>query len=455
MDNPVEMLTYLMEGRLVSKKKRYAAVGTGHRINMFIDSLANQYREYADIVGLCDLSLTRANYHRNRLQQQYSYGDIPTYAAHDFERMIREQGVDTVIVCTIDSTHHDYIIRALECGCDAITEKPLTTDAQKCADIFAAIEHSGKNVRVAFNARWIPGSTKVREVIASGVIGEIKAVNMEYQLDTSHGADYFRRWHATKEYSGGLQIHKSTHHFDQVNWWINAIPEEVFAHGSLKFYGKKNAIARGHEDLTRYDRYTGVSEAADDPFALTLENERFQQLYADAEAESGYIRDRNVFRDEIDIEDTLSVLVKYRTGVQLTYSLVAYSPNEGVRVSFSGDKGRLEYLEMYNLRPIIGEDDSQRIFQSLRVIPHFENGYDVEIPTAKGGHGGSDPQLQEQMFHPQPQADKWHRNAGHEQGAASMLIGVAINQSIATGQPVSINELCPLRPHAQRLAELI
>ncbi len=438
----------------MNRKKSYAAVGTGHRVNMFIDPLAKEYREYGDLVGLCDLSLIRANYHRNRLKQQYAYGDIPTYSSDDFERMIREQHVDTVIVCTIDSTHHQYIIKALECGCDVITEKPLTTDARKCSEIFAAIERSGKNVRVAFNARWIPASTKVREVIASGVIGEVKAVNMEYQLDTSHGADYFRRWHATKEFSGGLQIHKSTHHFDLVNWWIDAIPEEVFAYGGLKFYGKQNAIARDQESLTSYERYTGVEAAAADPFALTLENERFQQLYADAEAESGYIRDRNVFRDDIDIEDTLSVLVKYRTGVQLTYSLLAYSPHEGVRVSFNGDKGRIEYLHMSNLRPVDGEDESQRIFQTLRVIPHFENGYDVDIPNAKGGHGGSDPQLQEQMFHPEPQTDKWQRDASHEQGAASMLIGVAINQSIATGQPVSINELYPLRPQVQRLGEL-
>lgn len=439
----------------MTAKKRYAVVGTGHRVAMFIDPLATRYREYSDLVGLCDLSLTRADYHRKRLQREYSYPDVPAYAAHDFERMIREQKVETVIVCTMDSTHHEYIVKALELGCDVVSEKPMTTDAQKCRAIFEAVARTGKNVRVTFNVRWMPASTKVREIIASGVIGEIQAVTMEYQLDTSHGADYFRRWHATKEFSGGLQIHKATHHFDLVNWWIDAIPESVFAHGALKFYGKQNAVARGQENLTRYERYTGVQDAQSDPFALVLESEKNQGLYLAAEKESGYIRDRNVFREEIDIEDTLCVLVKYRTGVLLTYSLVAYSPNEGVRVSFTGDKGRIEYLQMYNMRPVNGEDESKRIYQSLRVIPHFDNGYDVEIPQAEGGHGGSDPQLQEQIFHPRPPEDLWRRSAGHEQGAAGMLIGSAINQSIATGQPALINELCPLRPEAKRLSELI
>lgn len=440
----------------MTPKKRYAAVGTGHRIHMFIDPVATTYAEFSDLVGLCDLSQTRAAYHQKRLQTQHGYHEVPIFPASDFERMIREQKVDTVIVCTMDSTHHEYIVRALDCGCDVITEKPLTTDAGNCKQIFDAVERSGKSVRVSFNVRWMPGSTKVRETLASGVIGDIKAVTMEYQLDTAHGADYFRRWHATKANSGGLQIHKATHHFDLVNWWLNAIPEEVFAYGSLKFYGKSNAVARGQEHLTRYERYTGVEEAKSDPFALVLESERNQGMYLAAETESGYIRDRNVFREEIDIEDTLSVLVKYRNGVQLTYSLVAYSPNEGVRVSFTGDKGRLEYTHMATSRPVTGHEEEPRAYQSLRVIPHFENAYDVDIPTAEGGHGGSDPVIQEYIFHPNPpRLDHWHRSAGHEQGAASILIGCAINQSLVTHQPVAINDLCPLPLEARQLSDLI
>ena len=57
-----------------------------------------------------------------------------------------------------------------------------------------------------------------------------------WMLDTRHGAEYFHRWHRMRGNSGSLLVHKATHHFDLVNWWIDDIPEEVFAHGSLRYY---------------------------------------------------------------------------------------------------------------------------------------------------------------------------------------------------------------------------
>lgn len=431
---------------------------------MFIDPLARDYNEHGELVALCDISRVRMDYHRRRLMQEYHYHDVPMYLAADYEHMLHETKPDVVIVCTMDSTHHEYIIRALHAGCDVVTEKPMTTDEEKCRAISAAVEETQRNVRVTFNGRWQPGTGKVRELIQSKIIGDIKAVNLEYLLDTSHGADYFRRWHATKAYSGGLLVHKSTHHFDFVNWWLDAIPEEVFAYGSLGFYGKANAISRGDASLTHYERYSDMNEAQTDPFALRLDEASLQVLYRDAEDETGYIRDRNVFRDGIDIEDTMALLVRYRTGAILTYSLVAYSPLEGFRASFTGDRGRLEYSELYHPHIIRGQGDAELSREhaaaggphiSLRVLPMFHKAYEVPIQLAAGGHGGGDPLLQEQVFSPDAPPDSKNRNAGHEQGAASILIGIAANHSMGSGQPIKINDLYPLRPDAGRLSELV
>jgi predicted dehydrogenase len=394
--------------------------------------------------------------------KEYDYHQVPVFAAQEFDSILRETQPDTVIVCTPDATHHEYIVSALRLGCEVVTEKPMATDEQGCRAVMQAVHETGRRVRVAFNVRWTPGATKVRELVQSGVIGNIHAVNMEYQLNTSHGADYFRRWHAHKEYSGGLLVHKSTHHFDLVNWWINAIPHEVFAWGALNFYGRQNALRRGDEHLTRYDRYTGSALAKDDPFRLSLdEHERLRELYLNAEADSGYLRDRNVFRDDISIEDTMSVMVKYRTGAILNYSLIAFSPRAGFRVSLSGDRGRIEYTEMYDTRIISGEDKastpnagSEEYQMQLRVYPMFKPGFEVSVREAAGGHGGGDPLLQAQIFDANAPSEILGRNAGHEQGAASALVGAAANHSIASGRPIMINELCPLRPEALYLNEL-
>ena len=432
---------------------------------MFIDPIPQRYSGEAEIVGLCDSSVVRATFHRERLRTQLGYHDVPVYRAADFGRMLRETRPNVVVVCTVDSEHDRYIIEAVRAGCDVVTEKPMTTTAEKCAAILQAVQETRRSVRVAFNYRWIPGTTKVRELLASGVIGHVRHVTLEYLLNTSHGADYFRRWHANKENSGGLLVHKSTHHFDLVNWWIDAVPAEVYAHGSLHFYGRENAVRRGEAERTRYPRYYGAG-AKNDPFAYDYSHSMIQDIayekaiyLGEAEKESGYIRDRNVFRDGIDIEDTMNVLVRYRNGTLLNYSLNAYSPYEGYRVAFTGDRGRIEYREMHGAHipgdSTVGAEHFHGGRHELRVFPHFQRPYTVEIPQIKGAHGGSDPLLQEQIFSQHPPVDPFQRSAGHEQGAASILIGIAANASIASGQPVSIANLVPLRPEAKRLGELI
>jgi predicted dehydrogenase len=290
----------------------------------------------------------------------------------------------------------------------------------------------------------------------------VAAVHVEYLLNTNHGADYYRRWHATMADSGGLLVHKSTHHFDLENWWIDAIPEQVFAYGRLDFYGRANAVARGEADLTRYERYTGQESARKDPFALDLrEHPSLEGLYLKAEADSGYVRDRNVFREGIDIYDNMSVVVRYRTGVQLNYSLVSFSPREGMRVSINGDRGRLEYEEFQPTHiPDLAADAPGRAAadrgrETIRVYPMFKPSYEVSVEKLAGGHDGSDPVLAEQMYAANPPKDPFNRKAGHEQGAASILIGIAANQSIAGNRPVNIADLAPLKPGATRLTELI
>ncbi len=444
-------------------KKKFVAVGTGGRITMFIDPIVRDYADDCDLVAFCDLSQVRMDYHRHRLAESYGFkGEIKTYLADDFDRMLDEIRPDVVIVCTKDSTHHDYIIRSLDKGCDVVCEKPITVDAEKSRAIQAAVERTGGEVRVTFNVRWTPGPTKVRQLIEEGVIGNIKHVNLEYMLDTNHGADYFRRWHSEKESSGGLLVHKSTHHFDLVNWLVNSIPKTVYAVGDLVFYGKANAIARGDEALTRYERYTDAPKDDSDPFVLDLDaTPASKALYRDAEAESGYIRDRNVFRDGIDIEDSMSVIVRYRNGVMFNYCLNAFCPKEGYRVHLSGDKGRIEYEELHRSHTILGKSDEELAKEqaggtrTLKVFPLYGPAYEVEIPHIEGGHGGGDPLIQEQIFSPRAPHDPHFRSAGHEQGAASALIGIAANESIRTGLPVVIDDLLPLRPEAVRLNELI
>jgi len=449
---------------LLMAKKRIAIIGTGARSGTFTHSIYRNFSDSTVLVGMCDASEVRMKLRLKRMQLETDCPDIPMYRAEDFEKMLTEQNPDELIVCTPDHTHDEYISRAMHAGFNVSTEKPMTTDAAKCRRILKAVQDTGKELRVTFNYRWMPNNTKVKEVVASGVIGEVRHVQMEYALNTSHGADYFRRWHSEKDKSGGLLVHKSTHHFDLVNWWTDKVPSEVYATGDLVFYGQENALKRGDEAYTRYDRYTDT-DSENDPFRLDLrDHEVSKGMYLDAEEETGYIRDKNVFRKGITIEDTMSVIVKYRGGMTLNYSLNAYSPVEGMRVIFHGDKGRIEYAHFGGSHVVLGQSDDElaeeqeqdKGFEELIVTPLFQNRQVVEVPKGEGSHGGGDIRIQEQIFVKNPPTDNWGRSAGHEQGAASVLIGIAANQSMETNMPVQIATLAPeFDTEALRLSQLI
>lgn len=401
--------------------KRYVIVGTSHRaLGMYARPIVERFQDSAELVGVYDVNRARAEYFSQ------TCGGIPIFDS--FDAMIHAAAPDCVIVTTVDRYHHEYIIRAIEAGCDVITEKPMTIDAEKCRAILAAERRTGRKVVVTFNARFGPYTTRMKELLREGAIGRVLAVDLEWFLDTSHGADYFRRWHRRKENSGGLLVHKATHHFDIVNWCIEAEPRTVYASGERRVYGP-----------TRAERGERCSTCA---YARTCEfyvdyraNPVLKGLYFDAEHVDGYYRDGCVFDPEIDIEDTMSLSVRYKNGVLLTYSLLAYSPYEGWRATFTGTGGRME------VRQFSSGHQANDPYSYIDVYNRKGEKVTYEIPKLVGTHGGSDELLAARLFGGTPLPDPLGHMADSWAGAMSLLIGAAANTSIATGQPVAIDDL--------------
>jgi predicted dehydrogenase len=387
---------------------------------MFAKPLVRQLSENAKLCGIYDI-----NPHRARLMGEQCGGGIPVF--DDFDEMIRVSKPDDVIVTTIDRYHHEYIIRSLEAGCNAISEKPMTIDAEKCQAVLDAERKSGRKVTVTFNCRFMPYVVKVKELLASGVIGDIRSVHLEWQIAYSHGADYFRRWHRKMENSGGLLVHKATHHFDMVNWWVDDEPEKLYAFGDLKFFGPRRE--------QRGERCQTCAYTATCPFYYDVKaNDFTRQYYYEAEGHDGYFRDQCVFGDDIDIYDTMSVNVKYRRGALLSYSLTAYNAQEGWRAHFVGSEGRLEAESFH-------PDMQERPYNDIRIYNRAGELQTIQVPKATGGHGGGDERLRKMIF-VGGQDDPLGQQADSWAGAMSLLIGAGANRSIATGQPVVIADLC-------------
>ncbi len=433
------------------EKLKIALVGTGIRgISFWGKRLLDNYSDILEFVGLSDINPGRLEFGK-----RYMGADCTTFT--DFREMVNTTKPDLIIVTTKDSTHHEFIIQGLDMNCDVLTEKPLTTDESKCQAIIDAEGRSAKNLIVGFNYRWTPYNTKVKEMLMEKSIGDLTSVDFHWYLNTYHGASYFRRWHGLREASGTLWVHKATHHFDLLNWWIDSEPQEVFAYGDLEFYGSngpfrgENCRSCPHQD--NCDFYWDITE-----------NKHLMDLYVAHEHHDGYIRDNCLYRHQINIYDKMSAQVKYRNNVILNYSLTTYSPIEGWRAAFNGTKGRIEaWIDIpyqkgvsINQAELHAQEMDQSGIENVQsepiILHNLWEDFKVEsVNMERGGHGGGDQRLQDKIFKTPHEKDPYRRTAGLRDGAMSVLIGIAARKSIESRQAISIGSLTNLQPRSQRL----
>jgi predicted dehydrogenase len=426
VSSPLSMLA----GNQLITKKRVAIVGTGVRaLGMWSKDIAQHYGDKVEFVGLCDVNPGRVEYFKKA-----AGFSCPTFT--DFEKMMNEVKPQTLIVTTVDSTHHQFIIRGMELGADIITEKPMTTDEEKCEAIIQAEKRTGKKVTVTFNYRYSPHRAKIYELLRNGEIGELTSVDFHWYLDTSHGADYFRRWHRLKEKGGTLWVHKATHHFDLLNWWIESDPSEVYATGALQFYGKNNAF--------RHTNCRPCPHKAQCQFYFDInKREQLVDLYVNHEKHDGYLRDGCVWKEDINIYDKMAATIKYANGVQVSYSLTTYSPYEGYRIAFNGTKGRIDaWIEESN--PV-----EKKSYDEIMLTRNFGKREFIQIPHGTSGHGGGDRLLKDKIFGG-IQADPLNQAASVRDGALSILVGIAARNSCETGLAVKIADLTSIKPEVKR-----
>jgi predicted dehydrogenase len=435
----------------VTSKRRYVVVGTGHRVQMYLDAMAGEHRNDAELVGLVEPNSGRLQVHLGWLSQAgLDVGEVATGAPDELEQMIKTAQADRVIITSPDYTHAGLIVRALDAGVDVVVEKPLTINPESTRQIAEAVMRTGRQVVVTHNYRYSPRNSALKDVIKSGSIGMPLSVTFEWVLDTAHGADYFRRWHRDKANSGGLLIHKASHHFDLINWLLADSPSQVYARGGVRFYGAENATARGMAPHSERGTHDGVHN----PWELDLRADpRLNALYLENESFDGYHRDQDVFGPGVTTEDNLAVIVDYDRGATLSYSLNAHAPWEGYRIYVNGDQGRAE-LEVVERAAVlvdaagnvvvdpsaVPETSSRTGGERLTLQRHWEAAQDVKIEEGSGAHGGGDALLLNDIF--RGRGDDWlERSADWLDGIRAIAVGMAGNESLRTGMPVKITDL--------------
>ncbi len=412
-----------MVGIPVAARRRYAVVGSGSRgVEMFAAPITGRYADAAELVALVDPNPLRLDGAQRLIGRSVA-------AYTDLDAMLAEQHPDAVVITSRDDTHASIACRALEAGAEVIVEKPMATEPSGLAAMLDTERRTGRSIRVTFNYRYAPYAGRVRELLAAGAIGDVLSVDFHWYLDRDHGADYFRRWHRRRLHSGTLLVHKASHHFDLLNWWLGAVPERVVADAATLFYGPIRE-RRGPDCRT-------CAVRSDCEFAIDIEADpELRTLYADAQSADGYRRDGCVFDPEVDIPDTMGVLVRYASGPLLTYSLAAHVAYEGFRAALNGRTGRME-LEVLESGP--GSDRASDPIVVIRPDGTVER---EEVERGGSDHGGGDSALLDDLLRSLG-PDPLRRAAGSLDGARAAVVGMAALESLETGGWVRVDDLVP------------
>jgi len=202
-----------------------------------------------------------------------------------------------------------------------------------------------------------------------------------------------------------------------------------------------------------------------DPWSLDLRcDPRLKGLYLDPEQYDGYLRDQDVFGPGITIYDNMSLVVDYHGGASMTYSLNAHNPWEGYTVAINCTQGRAKLTVVERGTVTIDPEGdvvldasatpgaaafnpSRPEGERLLVQRHWEPAREVPIPAGAGGHGDGDGDgdsiLLMDVFRRDLRVapDPDERATGCLDGIGTAAIGIAANNSLATGQPAVIADL--------------
>lgn len=452
------------------KRRSYALVGLGQRgVNMFLLPLDRDFRDVAEIVGICDTTAERVTLARRKVNNEIE-------GFQNAAMMLDAAKPEYLIVATPDYTHHTYVLEALKRGVNVICEKPITTSFENCAALLSAESSSRGTITATLNYRFVPIARRMKELLVSGLVGEIFSVEFSWFLDTVHGADYYRRWHREKSHSGGLLNHKSCHHFDFVNWLLDDEPELVHALAAQKVYGP-------HRKEVGV-RCSGCKYATSCEFYYDLaSDEASSELYASAETEDHYMRDACVFAPTVEIEDTYVLNVRYARGPLLSYCLHSYMPFEGWRMAMNGRNGRLECQliqrtydrDVHNLEalarrsagravdpvaiPAVGAPtpSSPHHSQYIRFYPMFGGVQefsvaDAETSTRRGvprsgqptlDHSDADRNLREALFRGLTE-DRLGQVAGLRTAIMASAVGLLAGKSLQSGRAETLRDYLDL-----------
>ncbi|BBI32993.1 Gfo/Idh/MocA family protein [Cohnella abietis] len=234
-------------------KLRIGIVGLGNMGMEHAKYLIENQVKNAQLTAVSDISLERLK----QVAEQWG-SDVQRFES--YEALFKSGTVDAVMLCTPHYDHPRLAIEAFTCGLHVLVEKPAGVYTRQVKEMNEAAAASGKIYGIMYNQRTNPLYLKLRELISSGELGEIRRTNWIitnwYRSQAYYNSS---RWRATwAGEGGGVLINQAPHQLDLWQWTTGLMPKRIRAFCA---FGKDRDIEVENE-VTAYVEYengaTGV-----------------------------------------------------------------------------------------------------------------------------------------------------------------------------------------------------
>lgn len=370
------------------KQVRMGVIGAGNR--SMIAEYWHQPGGNSVVTGVADISMEALSDFKQRVNPE-------VFATTDYRELLAREDIDAVAILTPDHLHEEHAIAAFRAGKHVYCEKPLAITPEGCDRILDEWKQSGKHLMIGFNMRYMAMYQTMKEIIDSGVIGEVKAVWVRHFVGLG-GYYYYHDWHGTRNHTTSLLLQKASHDIDIIHWLTGRYAEKVSAFGSLDYYG------------------------GDMPNDLHCPECELQNTCPEASFDR---MTQCAFREEIDVEDNSMVIMQLEGGIKASYLQCHFSPDYSRNYTFIGTKGRLE-----------NDDVNDKIYVKTRKSGSWHEMSDMvyEMKPMEGSHGGADPRICQDfinlvLFDKMPLTTPFA-------GRMSVAVGCAATESIRTGGKV-------------------
>ncbi len=413
------------------KKVKLIIAGAGSRGTGYAE-FAQAFPDRLEIVGVAE----PRDFYRNELVRKFNIPEKNVYS--DWQDMAkRKKFADGVIIATQDNMHTEPAIKFAKKGYHIMLEKPMAPSAAECKRIVAAAQKYGIIFAVCHVLRYTSYTSKLKQLLDSGVIGDIVSMQHIEEVGWWHQAHSFVRgnWRNEKE-SSFMLLAKSCHDVDWISYIMGQKCKAVSSFGSLKHFRKeeqpKGAASRCLDcKCEPACPYSAIKIYIKDRLdkgqtgwpvnVLTPVVNKENVLKALREGPYG----RCVYECDNDVVDNQVVNMLFEGGRTVTFTMTAFTQG-GRKTRIFGTKGE-----------IYGDSSEIKIFDFLTQKTTIVDTNATE-GSILGGHGGGDGGLMERFVTALATGDASQILSGPDATLESHLMVFAAEKSRKEGRVITL-----------------